>query len=160
MLYPNEENNELLFVCKSCNYKEPAVNALTYRNALKEEVQETAGNILDVAQDPTVGNDLSAQAYLREQTRSDDGDLDFDGDSAMDVDMDIIGEDAVPEMCTLCAQEILCPVCGGPSGNGIALETEDPSDEDPQKQADMVELERRERALSGAAPPATYTSRS
>nr|POE59190.1 hypothetical protein CFP56_24460 [Quercus suber] len=76
------------------------------------------------------------------------------------MDVDILGEDVVPEMCTLCAQEILCPLCGGPSGNGIALETEDPGEEDPQQEADMVELERRERSLSGAAPPTIYSNRS
>lgn len=152
MLYPNEESNELLFVCKSCNYKEPAVNALTYRNALKEEVQETAGNVLDVAQDPTVGEDPSTHTHQQHHQYHDD--MADDVDSEMDFEMD--NEEVVPDMCTLCGQEILCPFCGGPSGNGIALETEDPNDEDPQTAAENVEMERRERALSGAHPPDQY----
>lgn len=140
MLYPNEEGSELLYVCKSCNYKEPAVNALTYRNALKEEVAETAGNVLDVAQDPTVGNDPSAFAHSYAHAH--------DHDSAMELGIE--SEEIIPEICTLCGQEILCPICGEPSGNGIALETEEPSDDDPQLEAERIDMERRERALSGA----------
>ncbi|KAK5137923.1 hypothetical protein LTR08_006692 [Meristemomyces frigidus] len=140
MLYPKEDklNNVLMFACRMCPYAEQAEVTCIYRNALKEEIAETAGNVEDVAQDPTVGNsgDYENAPYVY-------------GDAAMD--MDIEGEEVAPAMCTLCGKEILCPYCGQPSGNGVVLETEDPDAvEDPQREKEQVELEQRERTLSGA----------
>ncbi|RMY36242.1 hypothetical protein D0866_04062, partial [Hortaea werneckii] len=55
MLYPKEDklNNQLMFACRMCQWAEPADAMCIYRNALKEEIAETAGNVQDVAQDPT-----------------------------------------------------------------------------------------------------------
>ncbi|TKA46893.1 hypothetical protein B0A54_03849 [Friedmanniomyces endolithicus] len=141
MLYPREDhiNNKLMFNCRMCNYSENADVTCIYRNALKEEIAETAGNTDDVEDDPTVGAD------------DDDDELpDYNYDSAMDME-DVYAEEEVPEMCTLCGKEILCPTCGRPSANMIALETDDPDDaQDVQTEEEKVEDERRERALSGA----------
>ena len=143
MLYPKEDklNNVLMFACRMCPYAEQAEATCIYRNALKEEIAETAGNVEDVAQDPTVGDssDYANPAYVYGRGY----------DSAMD--MDIEGEVVVPEMCTLCGKEILCPYCGQPSDNGVVLETADPDAvEDPQKEQEQIELEHRERTLSSA----------
>jgi DNA-directed RNA polymerase II subunit RPB9 len=143
MLYPREDEvkQQLMFACRMCNYSEKAESTLVYRNALKEEIAETAGNTDDVEDDPTVGDDLSDndEEFYRTQY-----------DSAMEME-DAYGEEQVPEMCTLCGKEILCPTCGRPSENGIVLETEDPEvSQDPREEEERVELERRERALSGA----------
>ena len=145
MLYPKEDklNNVLVFACRMCPYAEQAEAEATciYRNALKEEIAETAGNVEDVAQDPTVGDssDYESAPYVYGSGY----------DSVMDVDVD--REEAVPEMCTLCGKEILCPYCGQPSANGILLETADPDVvKDSQEEQEQVELEQRERALSGA----------
>ncbi|KAF2766608.1 hypothetical protein EJ03DRAFT_329983 [Teratosphaeria nubilosa] len=56
MLYPQEDNtnSRLMFTCRNCTYSEAADSACVYRNALKEEVAETAGNVDDVAEDPTL----------------------------------------------------------------------------------------------------------
>ncbi|KAF2862345.1 hypothetical protein K470DRAFT_255980 [Piedraia hortae CBS 480.64] len=56
MLYPREDdiNSQLMFMCRNCNSSEPAESACVYRNSLKEEIKETAGNIEDVADDPTL----------------------------------------------------------------------------------------------------------
>lgn len=56
MLYPKEDpsSNMLMFACRSCQYSEPATAACIYRNALQEQIAETAGNVEDVAQDPTL----------------------------------------------------------------------------------------------------------
>lgn len=111
MLYPKEDpsSNMLMFACRSCQYSEPATAACIYRNALQEQIAETAGNVEDVAQDPTVSD--SAHDHTK--------------DSAMD-DMDSDDDDDIPEMCTLCGQEILCPFCGLPSDGHLALEVDDP----------------------------------
>jgi DNA-directed RNA polymerase II subunit RPB9 len=138
MLYPeeDEQNSRLMFTCRNCSYSEPADSPLVYRNALKEQVAETAGNVDDVAEDPTVRDDACQH----------EGGY----DSAMDVDVE--GEEMVPELCTLCGNEILCPSCHQPTANYIALEADDPGalEDDPQQEADAIEAEKRERALSGA----------
>ncbi|KAK4898608.1 hypothetical protein LTR27_003780 [Elasticomyces elasticus] len=142
MLYPKEDdvNNQLMFACRMCRYSEKAEVTCIYRNALKEEIAETAGNTDDVEDDPTVGDDDDEQLP----------DYNYNYDSAMEME-DMYGEETVPEMCTLCGKEITCPICGRPSSNMIALETDDPGDsEDPQAEEQKVEEERRERALSGA----------
>ncbi|KXL49941.1 hypothetical protein M433DRAFT_151572 [Acidomyces richmondensis BFW] len=56
MLYPKEDelNSRLMFTCRNCTFSEPADSACVYRNSLKEEVAETAGNVDDVAEDPTL----------------------------------------------------------------------------------------------------------
>ena len=143
MLYPKEDklNNVLMFACRMCSYAEQAEATCIYRNALKEEIAETAGNVEDVAQDPTVGDssDYENASYV------------YGGEHSSAMDMDIEGEEVVPEMCTLCGKEILCPYCGQPSGNGVVLETEDPDAvNDPQREQEQVELEQRERTLSSA----------
>ncbi|KAK5118424.1 hypothetical protein LTR62_002938 [Meristemomyces frigidus] len=137
MLYPKEntEDQSLMFSCRMCTYSEPAESACVYKNALKEEIAETPGETEDVDDDPTVGEDES---------------LDYAYDSVMDNE-DLYGEETVPEMCTLCGKEILCPFCGGPSANGIVLEAPEPRYSHlKQTEEEQVESERRERALSGA----------
>lgn len=140
MLYPKEDpsSNMLMFACRSCQYSEPATAACIYRNALQEQIAETAGNVEDVAQDPTV----SHHAH-------DDG-----KDSVMEdmEDMDSDDGDDIPEMCTLCGQEILCPFCGLPSDGHLALEVDDPDRaQNGQQEEELVKAEQRERAVSNAA---------
>jgi len=147
MLYPKEDklNNTLMFACRMCPYAEQSDAACTYRNALKEEIAETAGNVEDVAQDPTVGDSFQYAA---------DDEEDYYGASAMDVDMDLEGEEeeVVPEMCTLCGKEIKCPFCGQPTSNGLRLETNDPSAFLANgNEEERVKAEQRERSQSSAA---------
>lgn len=149
MLYPKEDeaNNQLMFACRMCSYSEKAEESTCiYRNALKEEIAETAGNVDDVKEDPTVGDSPDDGGY--------DVGAGYEGgygyDSATEME-DAFGEETVPEMCTLCGKEILCPFCGRPTASGVALETHDPADAtDSREEEEQVELERRERALSGA----------
>jgi len=156
MLYPKEDNlnNVLMFACRMCPYGEPATATCIYRNALKEEIAETAGNVEDVAQDPTVGDDDDDSFYYGHASGSGHaGGYTYggasDSASAMDVDMD--GEETVPEMCTLCGKAILCPFCNRPSANGVMLETEDPgAAQDPQQEQEQIQKEKRERSQSGA----------
>ncbi|KAF2215367.1 hypothetical protein CERZMDRAFT_35988 [Cercospora zeae-maydis SCOH1-5] len=56
MLYPKEDRatNTLMFACRTCQFSERATASCIWRNSLKEDVQETAGNVDDVAQDPTL----------------------------------------------------------------------------------------------------------
>ena len=148
MLYPKEDdvNNQLMFACRMCQYSEKAEVTCIYRNALKEEIAETAGNTDDVEDDPTVGDD---------DVPDDEDDYpqhpDYNYDSAMEME-DAVGDETVPEMCTLCGKEILCPTCGRPSANMVALEVEDDTavDTSREEEESKVEAERRERALSGA----------
>lgn len=136
MLYPKEdrETNTLMFACRTCHFSEEADAACIYRNSLKETIAETPGNVQDVAQDPTVGEPSDSMS-LDDSTY----------DSAMDME-DSQGVDVVPAFCTFCGQEILCPICEGPTDRGIMLETDDP---EGQRGEEAVEEERRERALSG-----------
>src|ERR1700753_612963 len=100
MLYPKEDrlNNKLMFACRTCQFSEEAEAACIYRNSLKETIAETPGNVQDVAQDPTVG----------------DADSSFDSMYDDTVVMeDAEGLDAIPDLCTFCGQEILCPFCEG-----------------------------------------------
>ena len=125
-----------MFACRTCQFSEEANTSCIYRNSLKETIAETPGNVQDVAQDPTVGDAYSS--------------FDSDYDSAME---DAEGVDVVPEFCTYCGQEILCPICEQPTDRGLILEAVDPGPEvQGEKGEDLVELEKRERALSGAAP--------
>lgn len=57
MLYPREaeDENKLLFTCRTCNFSEPATSSCIYRNILNNAAGETAGVTQDVASDPTVG---------------------------------------------------------------------------------------------------------
>jgi len=142
MLYPKEDdvNNQLMFACRMCQYSEKAEVTCIYRNALKEEIAETAGNTDDVEDDPTVGDNDDDDVALSE----------YNYDSAMEME-DAVGDETVPEMCTLCGKEILCPTCGRPSAHMIALEVEDDRvAANEQEEESKVEAERRERALSGA----------
>ena len=110
MLYPKEDaaSNTLMFACRSCQYSEPAQAARIYRNALKEQVEETPGNVEDVAQDPTVGDSSPAHDY--------GGDAGYEG---MDIDSEDEDEDGLPSTCTLCGNEIKCPYCGEASTASI-----------------------------------------
>ena len=137
MLYPKEDrvNNTLMFACRTCQFSEPAGASCIYRNSLKETIAETPGNVQDVAQDPTVGDARSS--------------FDSAYDSGMDVE-EAEGVNVVPDMCTLCGQEILCPICENPTDACIVLEAEDPGAEVDRKGDEVVEEEKRERSLSGA----------
>jgi len=57
MLYPREaeDENKLLFTCRTCNFSEPATSSCIYRNILNNAAGETAGVTQDVGSDPTVG---------------------------------------------------------------------------------------------------------
>ena len=134
MLYPKEDpaTNTLMFACRTCQFSEEANTSCIYRNSLKETIAETPGNVQDVAQDPTVGDTYSS--------------FDSDYDSAME---DAEGLDVIPDMCTYCGQEILCPFCEKPTDRGVILEAEDPEPRVQEKEQELVELEKRERSLSG-----------
>jgi DNA-directed RNA polymerase II subunit RPB9 len=139
MLYPKEDpsSNVLMFACRSCQYSEPATAACIYRNALQEQIAETAGNVEDVAQDPTVSDSAHhhADSVMQDQYE----------------DMNSEGDD-IPEMCTLCGQEILCPFCGQPSDGHMALEVDDPdSAQNGEQEEELVKAEQRERAVSSVA---------
>ncbi|QIX00415.1 hypothetical protein AMS68_005932 [Peltaster fructicola] len=56
LLYPKEDthNDKLMFACRTCDYTEDSTSDCVYRNSLQEQIAETAGNIEDVAQDPTL----------------------------------------------------------------------------------------------------------
>lgn len=142
MLYPKEDaaSNTLMFACRSCQYSEPAQAARIYRNALKEQVEETPGNVEDVAQDPTVGDSSPAHDY--------GGDTGYEG---MDIDSEDEDEDGLPSTCTLCGNEIKCPYCGEASDGGVALEVDDPEKGvDGLQEEKLVQQEQRERAQSTA----------
>lgn len=146
MLYPREDssNNALMFACRSCQYSEPATAACIYRNSLQEQIAETAGNVEDVAQDPTVGDDYahdSATGSLMEEEDMPDEEEE---------------DEVVPHMCTLCGQEITCPTCGQASDGGVALEVDDPDRVASEVQNDeLVEREQRERTMSSAGMDAS-----
>lgn len=169
MLYPKEDklNNQLMFACRMCQWAEPADAMCIYRNALKEEIAETAGNVQDVAQDPTVGDSSSSSFYVVDDYDGDDAEMYGDEHGAYtyhgqqqemdeddeDEDMETTTDDTVPELCTLCGKQIRCPFCHKPSDNGLMLETADPAAAtagNPQKEEEQVQLEKRERSKSGA----------
>ena len=163
MLYPKEDrtSNTLLFACRTCDYAENAGASCIYRNSLKETIAETPGNVQDVAQDPTVGSKLqprtpTSQSQQRSLSRQrsrgqeeEDVLMGDDGEEEEQIE-DSEGVDLLPEMCTLCGQEILCPVCGGPTDAGVMLEADDPGTEVERKGQQVVEAEKRERTMSGA----------
>lgn len=140
MLYPREdrEASQLMFACRTCNYSEPATASCIWRNSLKEDIKETAGNIDDVAQDPTVGEPSDSVMKDAQNENEEEGEE--------------VGEDGdvVPELCTMCGQEILCPICEQPSDGCLAFEVEDPDQGDGEKQLQAIEAERRERTFSGS----------
>lgn len=153
MLYPKEDptSNMLMFACRSCQYSEPATAACIYRNALQEQIAETAGNVEDVAQDPTVSD--SAHVHHNHHSHHQDH---HTADSTMQDDgldeADFSEGDEIPEMCTLCGQEILCPFCGQPSDGHLALEVDDPDRaQNGQQEEELVKAEQRERAVSNVA---------
>ena len=57
LLYPKEERStgKLLYFCKTCKHTEESNSACAWRNQLNSAVTATAGEIEDVASDPTVG---------------------------------------------------------------------------------------------------------
>lgn len=153
MLYPKEDptSNMLMFACRSCQYSEPATAACIYRNALQEQIAETAGNVEDVAQDPTVSD--SAHMHHNHHSHHQDH---HTADSTMQDDgldeADFSEGDEIPEMCTLCGQEILCPFCGQPSDGHLALEVDDPDRaQNGQQEEELVKAEQRERAVYNVA---------
>lgn len=124
-----------MFACRSCDYTENATSDCVYRNALQEQIKESAGTVDDVAQDPTV---------------RDDSDLPSASDSFMSDSFYYGGEyEKMPETCTYCGKEIVCPSCGEPTDGGLLLEVVDPGDglNEAQKEK-LVDAERRERTLS------------
>lgn len=138
MLYPKEDrlNNTLMFACRTCTFSEPAGASCIYRNSLKETIAETPGNVQDVAQDPTV-SDLNSFSF-------------DDSASALSIDTEELeGVDLLPEVCTLCGEMILCPICENPTDQGVMLEADDPEAELEEMGEEVVEMERRERSLSG-----------
>ena len=155
MLYPKEDrsNDTLMFACRTCHFSEVADAACIYRNSLKETIAETPGNVQDVAQDPTVGDFSSSDPNTSASPPFEDGAY----DSAMDTD-DSEALGILPDFCTYCGQEILCPRCGCPTDGGLVLETQDPGAEVERKGEEVVEDERRERALSGAVAPSLEES--
>lgn len=70
------------------------------RHEIASSVGDTAGITQDVGQDPTVG-----------LTRS--------------LSSTTLFDEAAPNLCTMCGQEILCIECGVESAPGVALETYD-----------------------------------
>ena len=136
MLYPKEDTatNTLMFACRTCQFSEEANTSCIYRNSLKETIAETPGNVQDVAQDPTVGA-INSQSF----------NYDYGYDSAMEV---AEGVDSIPDFCTYCGQEILCPFCEKPTDRGLILEAEDPEVSVQEKGQEVVEQEKRERSLS------------
>ena len=160
MLYPKEDrlSNTLMFACRTCQFSEPAGSSCVYRNSLKETIAETPGNVQDVAQDPTVG-DSHASSHTSDNASSSfpsfsSSSYYYHNDTPMDMGhMDVedaAGVDVVPAFCTFCGEEILCPVCERPTDRGVMLEAEDPEAEVEAKGDDVVEMEKKERALSGA----------
>lgn len=138
MLYPKEDStsNTLMFACRTCQFSEPATASCIWRNSLKEDIKETAGNIDDVAQDPTVGE--PSDSVMEDAQDEEDGE---EEDS---------GGDVVPELCTMCGQEILCPVCEQPSDGCLAFEVDDPDQGGAEQEQEAIEAERRKRTFSGS----------
>lgn len=136
MLYPKEdsESQTLMFACRTCQFSEPATAACVWRNSLKEDVQETAGNVEDVAQDPTVGTSSK-------QSIDDDDEV----MNNIDEDAEAEGELDMPDFCTLCGNEILCPICEMPSDGGIALEVDDPGQDVEAEGERVIAREKQER---------------
>lgn len=136
MLYPKEdrEGSQLMFACRTCEYSEPATASCIWRNSLKEDIKETAGNIDDVAQDPTVGEPSDS---VMEDAQDGGAPEEEQGD-------------AVPELCTMCGHEILCPICEQPYDGGIAFEVDDPDQGNVEQEQEKIEAERRERTFSAS----------
>lgn len=158
MLNPREDqvNSQLVFECLTCHYIDKATVACIYRNSLKEDVAETAGNTEDVLEDPTVGAASASFARMKVDPRSgerymDDEEEDDRWDEEMqDMQYSITEaqrDDVEPIMCTMCGQEILCPTCGRPTDRCLAYEVEDQPG--PASKED-VRRERMERTLSSA----------
>ncbi|KAI5357057.1 Putative DNA-directed RNA polymerase, M/15kDa subunit [Septoria linicola] len=143
MLYPKEDrmSNTLMFACRTCQFSEPATASCIWRNSLKEDVQETAGNVDDVAQDPTVGNRFASDTRMTD---------DDDDDEEEDEDADIEAQDFEPEMCTMCGQEILCPICERPTDAHLSLEVPAEPLQTAKEAQEVVEAERQEREHGSA----------
>lgn len=88
-----------MFACRTCEFEEEAPSSCVMRHEIASSVGDTAGITQDVGQDPTVG--LTRKL----------------SDSVQSVD------EAMPSICTMCGQEILCTECGEEPAPGIALET-------------------------------------
>lgn len=56
MLYPQEDDGktELLFMCRTCSYSEPASQYCIFRNVLNNQAGEVAGVTQDVGSDLTL----------------------------------------------------------------------------------------------------------
>lgn len=70
-------------------------------------------------------------------------------DVAQDPTVGEPASDSAPHMCTLCGQEITCPMCGNPSEYGVFLEVEDEQEVDPVQQQERERAEENERRFSG-----------
>lgn len=84
LLYPKDDRvtGQLMYTCRTCNFKEPAASARTFQNILNNQVGDTAGVTQDVGSDPTVGSPESAS------------------------------DDNNPCCCTMCGETLACVVCG------------------------------------------------
>ncbi|KAK5058867.1 hypothetical protein LTR84_011131 [Exophiala bonariae] len=60
LLYPKEDRatSTLLYICKACHATTTHDSACTFRQQLGANVQETAGVTTDVANDPTVADEM------------------------------------------------------------------------------------------------------
>jgi DNA-directed RNA polymerase II subunit RPB9 len=120
-LYPeeNKENQKLQYICRTCSYKEDAETTCIFRHELANTVGDTAGITQDIGEDPTVGNDSSndpnADFYAQQHSS-------FANNYDMDVAIAPNTTEEVPDMCTMCGQEIFCETCGLPSDRGCFLE--------------------------------------
>ena len=65
MLYPQEDDGktELLFMCRTCSYSEPASQYCIFRNVLNNQAGEVAGVTQDVGSDLTVSAAVSSVSH-------------------------------------------------------------------------------------------------
>jgi len=81
-----------MFVCKTCQYSEPAKTACVHRRKLQNTIGETAGVTQDLGNDPTVGTHLNRAIFSSED--------------------EIMSDFSSYSCCTLCGEEIMCTQCG------------------------------------------------
>lgn len=72
MLYPKEDkqNKVLLYVCKICDFTQPAINPCVYVNKIVHEVDELQHIISDVTQDPTLPRNREKQCSFLEKNNT------------------------------------------------------------------------------------------
>ena len=98
-----KHKNAWAFTCRTCTANNPNKPSQTLQpNNDPPRANTTNSTLLDLTR--------SASSLSLEDSVLEDGPW---------------GVDIVPEMCTLCGQEIRCPVCGEPTDQGVVLETEE-----------------------------------